>query len=69
MDTELIMPLTKLQFKPGINREITKYSNEGGWVDCDKIRFRFGYPEESLVVGKRCQAILMKAQQDVYITG
>ena len=41
-----IMPLTKLQFKPGINREITKYSNEGGWVDCDKIRFRFGYPEK-----------------------
>ena len=40
------MPLTKLQFKPGINREITKYSNEGGWVDCDKIRFRFGYPEK-----------------------
>ena len=28
------MPLTKLQFKPCINREITKYSNEGGWVDC-----------------------------------
>ena len=40
------MPLTKLQFRPGINREITKYSNEGGWVDCDKIRFRFGYPEK-----------------------
>ena len=40
------MPLTKLQFKPGINREVTKYSNEGGWVDCDKIRFRFGYPEK-----------------------
>ena len=40
------MPLTKLQFKPGINREITKYSNEGGWVDGDKIRFRFGYPEK-----------------------
>ena len=40
------MPLTKLQFKPGINREITKYSNEGGWVDCDKVRFRFGYPEK-----------------------
>ena len=40
------MPLTKLQFKAGINREITKYSNEGGWVDCDKIRFRFGYPEK-----------------------
>jgi hypothetical protein len=40
------MPLTKLQFRPGINREITAYSNEGGWVDCDKIRFRFGYPEK-----------------------
>ena len=40
------MPLTKLQFKPGINREITSYSNEGGWRDCDKVRFRFGYPEK-----------------------
>ena len=40
------MPLTKLQFRPGVNREITSYSNEGGWNDCDKIRFRFGYPEK-----------------------
>lgn len=40
------MPLTKLQFRPGINRDITSYSNEGGWFDCDKIRFRFGYPEK-----------------------
>ena len=40
------MPLTKLQFRPGVNREITSYSNEGGWYDCDKIRFRFGYPEK-----------------------
>ena len=40
------MPLTKLQFRPGINREVTSYSNEGGWRDCDKIRFRFGYPEK-----------------------
>ena len=40
------MPLTKLQFKPGINSEVTSYSNEGGWRDCDKIRFRFGYPEK-----------------------
>tara|TARA_Y100000114_G_C11717732_1_gene306851 strand:- start:440 stop:910 length:471 start_codon:yes stop_codon:yes gene_type:complete len=40
------MPLAKLQFKPGINKEITSYSNEGGWNDCDKIRFRFGYPEK-----------------------
>ena len=40
------MPLTKLQFRPGINREVTSYYNEGGWRDCDKIRFRFGYPEK-----------------------
>ena len=39
------MPLSKLQFKPGINREGTNYSNEGGWFDGDKIRFRSGYPE------------------------
>jgi hypothetical protein len=35
-----------LQFRPGINREITSYSNEGGWFDCDKIRFRYGFPEK-----------------------
>tara|TARA_Y100001951_G_C11290775_1_gene272001 strand:- start:579 stop:2456 length:1878 start_codon:yes stop_codon:yes gene_type:complete len=40
------MPLTKLQFNPGVNREVTSYSNEGGWRDCDKIRFRMGYPEK-----------------------
>ena len=40
------MPLQKLQFRPGVNQEITSYSNEGGWRDCDKIRFRFGYPEK-----------------------
>ena len=40
------MPLTKLQFKPGINKEVTSYSNEGGWNDCDKVRFRAGYPEK-----------------------
>ena len=40
------MPVTKLQFKPGINKETTSYSNEGGWNDCDKVRFRFGYPEK-----------------------
>ena len=40
------MPLTKLQFRPGINRETTSYSNEGGWFDMDKVRFRFGFPEK-----------------------
>ena len=40
------MPLQKLQFRPGINRDVTSLSNEGGWVDGDKIRFRLGYPEK-----------------------
>lgn len=40
------MPLTKLLFKPGVNRETTSYSNEGGWFDVDKVRFRFGFPEK-----------------------
>ena len=40
------MPFTKLQFRPGVNRETTSYSNEGGWFDCDKVRFRFGFPEK-----------------------
>ncbi len=40
------MPLQKLQFQPGINRETTSYSNEGGWFDCDKVRFRQGFPEK-----------------------
>jgi len=40
------MALTKLQIKPGINRDVTAYSNEGGWVDGDKIRFRLGFPEK-----------------------
>ena len=36
------MPLQKLQFKPGINKEITNYSNEQGWNAGDKIRFKKG---------------------------
>ena len=40
------MPLSKLQFRPGINRENTNYASEGGWFDCDKIRFRSGFPEK-----------------------
>jgi hypothetical protein len=40
------MPFIKLQFKPGVNRDQTNYSNEGGWFECDKIRFRSGYPEK-----------------------
>lgn len=40
------MPFIKLQFKPGLNRDQTNYSGEGGWWDCDKIRFRSGFPEK-----------------------
>jgi hypothetical protein len=40
------MPLQKLQFRPGVNREGTTLSNEGGYFDCDKIRFRSGFPEK-----------------------
>ena len=40
------MPLSKLNFKPGINKEETDYANEGGWVDGDKIRFRKGRAEK-----------------------
>ena len=40
------MPLQKLQFKPGVNRDQTNYTNEGGWYECDKIRFRSGYPQK-----------------------
>jgi len=40
------MPFQKLQFRPGVNRDQTNYSNEGGWNECDKIRFRSGFPEK-----------------------
>ena len=39
------MPLQKLQFRPGIVQDATDYTNEGGWRDGDKIRFRLGLPE------------------------
>lgn len=40
------MPISKLLFKPGINRETTSYGNEGGWYDCDKVRFIEGLPQK-----------------------
>jgi hypothetical protein len=39
------MPLQKILFKPGVNRENTRYTTEGGWYECDKVRFRQGNPE------------------------
>ena len=40
------MAFIKLQFKPGLNRDQTNYSGEGGWFECDKVRFRSGYPQK-----------------------
>ena len=38
--------LNKVQFRPGIDKEYTEYGSEGTWVDCDKVRFRFGLPQK-----------------------
>jgi hypothetical protein len=38
--------LNKVQFRPGIDKENTEYGAEGAWVDCDKVRFRFGLPQK-----------------------
>jgi hypothetical protein len=38
--------MQKLQFKPGVNRDQTNYSGEGGFYECDKIRFRSGFPQK-----------------------
>ena len=40
------MALSKLQFQPGVNREVTSYTNEGGWFDIDNVRFQKGFPEK-----------------------
>jgi hypothetical protein len=40
------MPMTALKFRPGIISDITSYSAEGGFIDGDKVRFRFGFPEK-----------------------
>jgi len=40
------MPMKAIKFKPGVVSDLTSYSNEGGFVDGDKVRFRFGFPEK-----------------------
>ncbi len=40
------MGLSKLQFKPGLNRDQTNYAGEGGYYECDKVRFRSGFPQK-----------------------
>jgi len=40
------MPLQKIALKPGVNRENTRYTTEGGYYESDKVRFRQGTPEK-----------------------
>jgi hypothetical protein len=40
------LPLQLLQLRPGVNREGTTLANEGGWFECDKVRFKSGYPQK-----------------------
>ena len=40
------MPLKKIIFRPGVNRENTRYTNENGWYESEKVRFRQGTPEK-----------------------
>lgn len=40
------MPVTKIQFKPGVVKDVTPYTAENGWIDADKVRFRMGMPEK-----------------------
>jgi hypothetical protein len=40
------MPINKLQFRPGIDKQNTQYGAEGGWTGCDNVRFRYGVPEK-----------------------
>jgi hypothetical protein len=41
-----IMTLKKITLKSGVNRENTRYTNENGWYESDKVRFRQGTPEK-----------------------
>ena len=40
------MPITKIEFKPGIHKEGTQFAEGGNWYNCDKVRFRAGRPEK-----------------------
>ena len=62
------MPITKLKFKPGVISDITSESNEGGYVDGDKVDLDLAF-QKSLVVGQSIALTLIKDQQDDYIIG
>ena len=38
--------LQKVNFAPGINKQITATAAEGQWIDCDNVRFRYLFPEK-----------------------
>jgi len=40
------MPLNKLQFRPGIDKQNTEYGAEGRWIDSDNVRFHYGLPQK-----------------------
>ena len=40
------MPLREVNIAPGINKQVTPTGAEGKWIDCDNVRFRYGYPEK-----------------------
>ena len=42
------MAIVKYEFKPGVNKENTNYSNEFGWFDSNLVRFKKGLPEKSV---------------------
>lgn len=68
------MALIKLDIKPGINRDQTNYTSEGGWVECNKVRFFSGYPQKiggwakvtfQQFVGA-CRSMFNYLAQDIY---
>ena len=42
------MTLENIQFKQGVVKDGTRYTNKGGWYDSDKVRFRYGFPEKQV---------------------
>ena len=40
------MPIQKIQFQPGFDKQNTDITAKGKWIDGDKARFRYGYPEK-----------------------
>ena len=46
------MPLTKIAFAPGIDKQDTEYGAAGRWTDSDMVRFRYGLPEKDWWMGR-----------------